>query len=134
MELAKVPLQCTITIFLVIAIIASCTFNNLDNIQGRLSNMSGGHKSVLLWNQSQQYTDNNVDDDGTPRRIAWLMSFPNSGTTYTKHLVHTVSGYNTASNYGNYDEARWIRPYKDTLQLLLFLVVQIKSILNSCPV
>jgi len=32
------------------------------------------------------------------------MSFPNSGTTYTKHLVHTVSGYNTASNYGNYDE------------------------------
>jgi len=72
MELAKVPLRYIITIFLVIAIITSCTFNNIDNLQGRLSNI-GGHKSVL-WNQSQQYTDNN--DDGTPR-IAWLMSFPN---------------------------------------------------------
>ena len=37
MELAKVPLRYIITIFLI-----SCTFNNLDNLQGRLSNLSGG--------------------------------------------------------------------------------------------
>ena len=33
--------------------------------------------------------------------VAWLMSFPNSGTTYTNLLVRTVSGFNTATNYGN---------------------------------
>ena len=36
----------------------------------------------------------------TDLRIAWLMSFPNSGTTYTNALVGTVSGYNAATNYG----------------------------------
>jgi len=32
--------------------------------------------------------------------IAWLMSFPNSGTSYTGHLVMRSTGQNTASNYG----------------------------------
>ena len=49
MELAKVPLRYIITIFLVVAIIISCTFNNIDNLQGRLSNISGG----VLDNDSQ---------------------------------------------------------------------------------
>ena len=64
--------------------------------------------------QHQLITPKN-NDDGAPiitidvqpddePRIAWLMSYPNSGTTYTKLLVYVVSGYNTASNYGNYDE------------------------------
>ncbi len=33
-------------------------------------------------------------------KIAWLMSFPNSGTTYTAELVRTVTQQRTASNYG----------------------------------
>lgn len=32
--------------------------------------------------------------------VAFLMSFPNSGTSYTSRLVRTVTGHNTASNYG----------------------------------
>ena len=34
------------------------------------------------------------------KRIAWLMSFPNSGTSYTSFLVRTVSSTLTGSNYG----------------------------------
>ena len=33
-------------------------------------------------------------------RIAWLMSFPNSGTSYTMHLVGRASNRTAASNYG----------------------------------
>lgn len=33
-------------------------------------------------------------------QIAWLMSFPNSGTSYTLNLVSTVSNMTMASNYG----------------------------------
>lgn len=33
-------------------------------------------------------------------KIAFLMSFPNSGTSYTSLLVRTVTGHNTATNYG----------------------------------
>lgn len=34
-------------------------------------------------------------------QIAWLMSFPNSGTSYTSKLIRHVSLTRTASNYGN---------------------------------
>ena len=33
-------------------------------------------------------------------KIAWLMSFPNSGTSYTSYMVKRVTGHNTATNYG----------------------------------
>lgn len=34
-------------------------------------------------------------------QIAWLMSFPNSGTSYTSRLIRHISETRTASNYGN---------------------------------
>jgi hypothetical protein len=34
-------------------------------------------------------------------QIAWLMSFPNSGTSYTSKLIRHASQTRTASNYGN---------------------------------
>jgi hypothetical protein len=34
-------------------------------------------------------------------QIAWLMSFPNSGTSYTSKLIRHISETRTASNYGN---------------------------------
>lgn len=34
-----------------------------------------------------------------PLQIAWLMSFPNSGTTYTSHFVRKVTQTKTATNY-----------------------------------
>lgn len=33
-------------------------------------------------------------------QIAWLMSFPNSGTTYTNHLIQQYTNTTTATNYG----------------------------------
>lgn len=33
-------------------------------------------------------------------RIAWLMSFPNSGTTFTIHLIGNITNTTTATNYG----------------------------------
>ena len=59
--------------------------------------------NIVLQKQSYMHMnekDNYDDDDGRPK-VAWLMSFPNSGTTYTNYLVQAVSGYNSASNYGN---------------------------------
>mmetsp|Transcript_17284 Transcript_17284/g.36171 ORF Transcript_17284/g.36171 Transcript_17284/m.36171 type:complete len:400 (+) Transcript_17284:272-1471(+) len=40
------------------------------------------------------------DDADDSLKVAFLMSFPNSGTSYTSRLVRTVTGHNTASNYG----------------------------------
>jgi hypothetical protein len=38
--------------------------------------------------------------DVPPLQIAWLMSFPNSGTTYTNHLIQDYTKTTTATNYG----------------------------------
>ncbi|CAB9501838.1 expressed unknown protein [Seminavis robusta] len=42
-----------------------------------------------------------MDDDGTTSApsIAWLMSFPNSGTSFTLHLTREASNCTTATNY-----------------------------------
>ena len=41
----------------------------------------------------------------TKPEVAWLMSYPNSGTSYTLRVVHEASRFATASNYGhNVDE------------------------------
>jgi Sulfotransferase domain len=42
----------------------------------------------------------NETDSGPWPRIAWLMSFPNSGTSYTSQLVKHLTKTKTASNYG----------------------------------
>lgn len=39
------------------------------------------------------------EEENDSIKIAWLMSFPNSGTSYTSELIRTVTGHNTASNY-----------------------------------
>ena len=41
------------------------------------------------------------DDEKSLKRIAWLMSFPNSGTSFTSYLIRTVTQTNTGSNYGH---------------------------------
>ena len=35
------------------------------------------------------------------KRICWLLSFPNSGTSFTSFLIRTVTRTNTGSNYGH---------------------------------
>eukprot|EP00586_Coscinodiscus_wailesii_P020556 CAMPEP_0172510050 /NCGR_PEP_ID=MMETSP1066-20121228/225714_1 /TAXON_ID=671091 /ORGANISM="Coscinodiscus wailesii, Strain CCMP2513" /LENGTH=335 /DNA_ID=CAMNT_0013288847 /DNA_START=265 /DNA_END=1272 /DNA_ORIENTATION=- len=44
-----------------------------------------------------------ADNDDTGPHIAWLMSFPNSGTSFTLRVVHTVSNTSIATNYGAED-------------------------------
>mmetsp|Transcript_5953 Transcript_5953/g.12210 ORF Transcript_5953/g.12210 Transcript_5953/m.12210 type:complete len:416 (+) Transcript_5953:190-1437(+) len=39
-------------------------------------------------------------------KISWLLSFPNSGTSYTSKLVKIVTGYKTASNYFGAEHGR----------------------------
>ena len=41
-----------------------------------------------------------IQDTSAQQPIAWLMTWPNSGTTYTSFLVATVTGTHTATNYG----------------------------------
>jgi hypothetical protein len=38
--------------------------------------------------------------------IAWLMSFPNSGTTYTNHLIQDYTNTTTATNYGQEQDTK----------------------------
>ena len=41
-------------------------------------------------------------DESSPR-LAWLLSYPNSGTSYTMKLVETATGHHVASNYGDHN-------------------------------
>eukprot|EP00550_Attheya_septentrionalis_P010305 CAMPEP_0198289168 /NCGR_PEP_ID=MMETSP1449-20131203/7461_1 /TAXON_ID=420275 /ORGANISM="Attheya septentrionalis, Strain CCMP2084" /LENGTH=437 /DNA_ID=CAMNT_0043987465 /DNA_START=530 /DNA_END=1843 /DNA_ORIENTATION=- len=40
------------------------------------------------------------EEDGPWPKVAWLMSFPNSGTSYTMHMTQNASAQSVASNYG----------------------------------
>lgn len=55
--------------------------------------------------QEVQSDDSNKDGDDTTSppalKIAWLMSFPNSGTSYTLRLTRFLSETRTATNYGS---------------------------------
>jgi len=42
-----------------------------------------------------------IETEHNTRGIAWLMSFPNSGTTYTQRLIQTTTRRSVASNYGH---------------------------------
>jgi hypothetical protein len=44
--------------------------------------------------------DDDDDDNEMPPKIAWLLSFPNSGTSYTMTMVEQATNKSTASNYG----------------------------------
>lgn len=49
--------------------------------------------------QSQPAVAGTVDNDGVRPMVAWLMSFPNSGTSYTLHLTREATNTTTATNY-----------------------------------
>ena len=65
------------------------------------------HEALMIapqhFESSSQSTFNNSTkpEENGLKRIAWLMSFPNSGTSYTSYLVRTVTKTNTGSNYGH---------------------------------
>lgn len=47
-----------------------------------------------------EYSDARKDLDHPFPQVAWLMSFPNSGTTYTMHTIQEYTRTTTATNYG----------------------------------
>ena len=48
---------------------------------------------------AKKFLQKRISDNTNRLPVAWLMSFPNSGTSYTSHLVRKVTGRRTASNY-----------------------------------
>lgn len=63
----------------------------------------------ITWDELSRYFEDNTPPEppklGPDGRklpeVAWLMSFPNSGTTYTEKLVQMVTKYTVATNYGH---------------------------------
>jgi hypothetical protein len=43
-------------------------------------------------------TFNDGKEDNSQPKVAWLMSYPNSGTSYTIHLIRESSNTTTATN------------------------------------
>ena len=66
-----------------------------------------GAKNTIVIYERNHWNENTIPstlndpnpDIGSPR-LAWLMSYPNSGTSYTMHLVARTSNKTVATNYG----------------------------------
>jgi hypothetical protein len=55
---------------------------------------------MMIDDQRKQQPTRSASIQLHPHGVALLMSFPNSGTSYTLHVVRQVSNYTTATNYG----------------------------------
>jgi hypothetical protein len=55
-----------------------------------------GQHAIAQWREPQFSNTKRTRKD----RLVWLMSFPNSGTSYTLHMVKQASNRTPASNYG----------------------------------
>jgi hypothetical protein len=55
---------------------------------------------VHEWGSFNQPLPSSYDPTGNLPKVAWLMSYPNSGTSFTLHMTRTVSGTTTGTNYG----------------------------------
>ena len=55
--------------------------------------------SSILQNQTLRKTNFESTDVKVKPEIAWLLSFPNSGTSFTTALVRELTQTNTATNY-----------------------------------
>lgn len=67
-------------------------FSGLDE------NMRGVHETSAQTLQKKEHHTGNNDHPLPP--LAWLMSFPNSGTSYTMQMFKKVTSLRPASNYG----------------------------------
>lgn len=59
------------------------------------------HEEQQQQKQRLRFYDTSRKSEGNIPSIAWLMSFPNSGTSYTLRVVRQVSNTTTATNYGD---------------------------------
>jgi hypothetical protein len=73
--------------------VASNTTANID-----INNNNNNNNNNYYLND--EVNNVNYRDRKLPE-VAWLMSFPNSGTTYTNHLIQDYTNTTTATNYGH---------------------------------
>jgi Sulfotransferase domain len=64
---------------------------------GQIQNSLENNASMIPVVADNSKNGSQIEED---LKIAWLMSFPNSGTSYTTKLVRSVTQIQTASNYG----------------------------------
>ena len=57
-------------------------------------------KLILSYNLQNYDASHEVKTEDIYPKIVWLMSFPNSGNSFTTHMVRTHSNTSTATNYG----------------------------------
>ena len=69
-----------------------------------VSSVSSLHEDISVYSKTPQQKDeehvHKTGDNHPLPPLAWLMSFPNSGTSYTMSMIKTVTALNPASNYG----------------------------------
>jgi len=65
-----------------------------------VSNRYSVRRAITSISSLEQDATTLATSDSTPRGVAWLMSFPNSGTSYTIHAVREITNTTTATNYG----------------------------------
>lgn len=82
---------------IVFTVVVMSTLNN-QNLQSFLPSTSISSSYFNFASSARDLQETTDDDD--PRKLAWFISFPEAGTTYTMHVVQQVSGKATASNYG----------------------------------
>lgn len=66
----------------------------------QLNNSWFGKSKVLRLSPKEENESRRLESEGL-QGLAWLMSFPNSGTTYSHKLIQISTGASVASNYGH---------------------------------
>eukprot|EP01082_Thalassiosira_pseudonana_P004883 g4288.t1 g4288 contig15:728301-729733(-) len=85
---------------LVLASFLEGLWSGTVGILGTNANLSASPKAQVAMLSTDPSFTSLRGEHSDSLKVAWLMSFPNSGTSYTSYLVRTVTGMNTASNYG----------------------------------
>ena len=92
--------QCSENARVIATNISTCDSNVSSNSITRISSRAyKTGKSPRYIQDLAHETDPGGDDFEWPR-VAWVMSFPNSGTSFTMRLVQRMSNITGASNYG----------------------------------
>jgi len=95
-------IACTIVLALSSVSIIQNLNGHLGSIKDAQSHMDIVSASTSSAPQADTTKHNEGEETSVSKKggIAWLMTFPNSGTTYTSFLVAAVTGAHTATNYG----------------------------------
>ena len=82
------------------AYMKSNTGIGFDSLFLKNATMGAGDKSNAFHVSTVEQT-HSVEQDGVLPKLVWLMTFPNSGTSYTCKLIRHATGLSTATTYGS---------------------------------